>query len=315
MKTTKIVMGMAAAAVMALSLTGCMGLGNALGNVNIGVGGKNTSISAECVATVNFENTSNEKARGMQSFANKKKGITTNITMKNLTSNSSNPGVMGLVFDKTKNSDGTYNFCLFGVRNNGGHAQAYITYFRNVAEADFTADNFGKTPGPDQTDIEGWKKGVSSANDVNGFVQLNEIKVENDELSFVVEIEALKKTASKDAENEEEFAADANNAYNVRIYKTPVTDGKVDLSKFKGLSNKTGDAKSAVTGEAIYSVVIPRASVDAANDKTIEAEMGFYANVYEGQTLSGVWNVADMKHDPNVAKTVSTEDSFIKIEY
>lgn len=313
MKTTKIVMGMAAAAVLAL--TGCMAPGKALGSVNIAVGGKNASISAECVATVNFENTSNEKARGMQSFANKKKGITTNITMKNLTSNSSNPGVMGLVFDKTKNSDGTYNFCLFGVRNNGGHAQAYITYFRNVAEADFTADNFGKTPGPDQTDITGWKKGGTSAGDVNGFVQLGDITVENDELSFVVEIEALKKTASKDAENEEEFAADANNAYNVRIYETPVTDGKVDLSKFKGLSNKTGTEKSAVTSTAKYSVVIPRASVDAANDKTIEAEMGFYANVYEGQTLNGVWNVADMKHDPNVAKTASTEDSFIKIEY
>lgn len=315
MKTTKIVMGMAAAAVMALSLTGCMGLGDALGNVKIGVGDKDTSISAECVATVNFENTSNEKARGMQTFENKKKGITTNITMKNLTSNSSNPGVMGLVFDKTKNSDDTYNFCLFGVRNNGGHAQAYITYFRNVAEADFTADNFGKTPGPDQTDITGWKKGSSSAGDVNGFVQLNDIKVENGELSFVVEIEALKKTASKDDDNEESYAGDTNNAYNVRIYKTPVTDGKMDLSKFKGLSNKTGDAKSAVTGDAIYSVVIPRASVDAATDKEIEAKMGFYANVYEGQTLNGVWNVADMKHDPNVAKTASSDDSFIKIEY
>ena len=102
MKTTKILKGVAIAA-MTLSLTGCMGLGNSLGNVNIAVGDGDKAINAECVATVNFKNDSNEKARGMQFFANKKKGITTNITMKNLTSNSSNPGVMGLVFDKTKN--------------------------------------------------------------------------------------------------------------------------------------------------------------------------------------------------------------------
>lgn len=315
MKTTKIVMGMAAAAVMALSLTGCMGLGNSLGNVNIAVGDGDKAINAECVATVNFKNDSNEKARGMQFFANKKKGITTNITMKNLTSTSSNPGVMGIAFDFTQNKDKTYNFCLFGVRNNDGHAQAYITYFRNVAEADFTADNFGKTQGPDQTDITGWKEGNSSANENNGFVQLNNIKVENGELSFVVEIEALKKTASDDNETGESYPADSNNAYNVRIYETPVINGKIDLSKFNNLSNKKGDEKSSVTNAAIYSVVIPRSSVDATNDKIIEEQMGFYANVYEGQTLNGVWNVADMKHDPNVAKTASDNDSFIKIEY
>ena len=60
---------------------------------------------------------------------------------------------------------------------------------------------------------------------------------------------------------------------------------------------------------------IPRAKVDATTDKAIQAQMGFYANVYGGKTLTGEWIIADMKHDPNVAKTASDNDSFIKIEY
>ena len=43
--------------------------------------------------------------------------------------------------------------------------------------------------------------------------------------------------------------------------------------------------------------------------------MGFYANVYGGQTLTGEWLVFDIDHQPNVAKTASDNDSFIKIEY
>ena len=58
MKTTKILKGVAIAA-MTLSLTGCMGLGNSLGNVNIAVGDGDKAINAECVATVNFKNDSN----------------------------------------------------------------------------------------------------------------------------------------------------------------------------------------------------------------------------------------------------------------
>ena len=120
MKTTKIVMGMAAAAVMAVSLTGCIMPGKSLGFTEIKVDGKNNSAIGQIAkGTIDFTNNdANKYCRGIQLFSNKKKGITTKIELQNLTANTSNPGVMGIAFDFTQNKDKTYNFCLFGMRNN-----------------------------------------------------------------------------------------------------------------------------------------------------------------------------------------------------
>ena len=319
MKTTKILKGVAIAA-MTLSLTGCIMPGKSLGFTEIKVDGKNNSAIGQIAkGTIDFTNNDASKyCRGIQLFSNKKKGITTKIELQNLTANTSNPGVMGIAFDFTQNKDKTYNFCLFGMRNNGGHIQAYVTYYKNVAEEDFTKENFGKpivsgaADTDEQKDITGWvAKNSASINESNGFVQLNGFTISNKSESLVVEIEALN---SKEASsvNEEEIAVDANNAYKVRIYEVPA-DG--NLTTFNNLSNKKDSAKTDITNTAKAELAIPRAKVDATTDKAIQAQMGFYANVYGGETLTGEWIVADMKHDPNVAKTAATEDSFIKIEY
>ena len=106
MKTTKIVMGMAAAAVMALSLTGCIMPGKSLGFTEIKVDGSNdNSIGQIAKGTIDFTNNDpNKYCRGIQLFSNKKKGITTKIELQNLTENTSNPGVMGIAFDFTQNN-------------------------------------------------------------------------------------------------------------------------------------------------------------------------------------------------------------------
>ena len=319
MKTTKILKGVAIAA-MTLSLTGCIMPGKSLGFTEIKVDGKNNSAIGQIAkGTIDFTNNDSSKyCRGIQLFSNKKKGITTKIELQNLTANTSNPGVMGIAFDFTQNKDKTYNFCLFGMINNGGHIQAYVTYYKNVAEEDFTKGNFGKpivsgvADTDEQKDITGWiAKNSASINESNGFVQLNDFTISNKSESLVVEIEALN---SKEASsvNEEEIAVDADNAYKVRIYEVP-EDG--NLTKFNDLSNKKGAAKTTITSTAKAELAIPRAKVDATTDKAIQAQMGFYANVYGGKTLTGEWIIADMKHDPNVAKTASDNDSFIKIEY
>lgn len=320
MKTTKIVMGMAAAAVMALSLTGCIMPGKSLGFTEIKVDGKNNSAIGQIAkGTIDFTNNDpNKYCRGIQLFSNKKKGITTKIELQNLTENTSNPGVMGIAFDFTQNKDKTYNFCLFGMKNNVGHIQAYVTYYKNVAEEDFTKENFGKpivsgvADTDEQKDITGWvDKNSPSINESNGFVQLNGFTISNNSESLVVEIEALNSTATSSV-NEEEIAVDAKNAYNVRIYEVP-EDG--NLTKFNDLSNKKAEDKTTITSTAKAELAIPRAKVDATTDKAIQAQMGFYANVYGGKTLTGEWIIADMKHDPNVAKTASDNDSFIKLNF
>ena len=319
MKTTKILKGVAIVA-MTLSLTGCIMPGKSLGFTEIKVDGKNNSAIGQIAkGTIDFTNNdANKYCRGIQLFSNKKKGITTKIELQNLTADTSNPGVMGIAFDFTQNKDKTYNFCLFGMRNNCGHIQAYVTYYKNVAEEDFTKENFGKPVVSDvantdeQKDIEGWiAKNSAKIEESKGFVQLNDFTISNKSESLVVEIEALN-SKEESSGNDEKIAVDANNAYKVRIYKVP-EDG--NLTDFNDLSNKQGDAKTTITSTAKVELAIPRAKVDATTDKAIQAQMGFYANVYGGKTLTGEWIIADMKHDPNVAKTASDNDSFIKLNF
>lgn len=299
MKTTKIVMGMAAAAVMAL--TSCVFPGKGLGNVPITTDEKtNTTTKAEVTGTVDFTNTdSSEYARGMQTFQNKKKGITAKVVMKNVTA-SSNPGAMGLVFDMQK-KDGLLDFGTVGFKNENGKVCYYVAYYEGVSEADFGKQNFG-VPDSARTDIVDW--GTSAARNpesVIGSIGING----NKELACVIEIEAQSPTGT---------LTDESPAYIIRVYADEDGDGTV--SKFKGLSNKSTSEKDAIHTLAKKTVPITRGQIKATKEgRTVQNMMGFYANVYGGQTLTGEWLVADIDHDPNVAKTAATEDSFIKIEY
>lgn len=291
MKTTKILKGVAIAA-MTLSLTGCVLPGKGLGNVPITTDEKtNNTTKAEVTGTVDFTNTdSSEFARGMQTFQNKKKGITAKVVMENVTA-SSNPGCMGLVFDMQKNEDGLLDFCNVGFKNNSGKPYVYVSYFEGVSEADFSKKNFG-VPDSSRTDILDWT-------DIDG------IDINNKELACVIEIEAQSPTGT---------LTDESPAYIIRVYADEDGDGTV--SKFKGLSDKTEPEKSKIHDLAKKSVTITRGQVKAGKTgRTVQNKMGFYANVYGGQTLTGEWLVADIEHQPNVAKTAATEDSFIKIEY
>lgn len=289
MKTTKIVMGMAAAAVMAL--TSCVFPGKGLGNVPITTDEKtNNTTKAEVTGTVDFTNTdSSEFARGMQTFQNNKKGITAKVVMENVTA-SSNPGCMGLVFDMQKNGDGLLDFCNVGFKNNNGKPCVYVSYFEGVSEADFSKQNFG-VPVSQRTDILDW-------------TSIGGINISEKELAIVIEVEAIKAGAEP---------KDTDKAYTIRIYKDEDGDGTV--TTFKGLSNKSDDEKKEIHNKSKKSIDITRGQVKASKERTIQNKMGFYANVYGGQTLTGKWLVADIDHQPNVAKTASDNDSFIKIEY
>lgn len=291
MKTTKILKGVAIAA-MTLSLTGCVLPGKGLGNVPITTDEKtNNTTKAEVTGTVDFTNSDTSKyARGMQTFQNKKDGITAKVVMENVTA-SSNPGCMGLVFDMKKNDIGDlWNFCNVGFKNNSGKPCVYVSYFEGVSEADFSKSNFG-VPDSSRTDILDW-------------INIDGIDIKNKELAIVIEVEAIKA----------EKPQDTDNAYIIRIYKDEDGDGTV--TAFKGLSNKSDDEKNAIHNKAKKTINITRGQVKASKqDRRLQEKMGFYANVYGGQTLTGKWLVADIDHQPNVAKTASDNDSFIKIEY
>lgn len=309
MKTTKI-LGIAVAAVAALSFAGCKNANvkNAIGEVTFAYDPKtNATTGAEATANINFTNANeSEYARGMLTFDNKKKGITAKIVMQGLDTNASNPGLMGIVFNMKK-VDGKYNFCVLGFKNNSGHPEAYVSYYTGVSEADFSKQDFGVAKGA-RKDIADW------------FV-LNEVTRDDEgNLSCIVEIEALKASGDTTKGEDEQFAEDGTNAYNIRFYK-----GIEELSYFKGISNKANadyvDDKNSLTkaqlhNKAVKKVQVPRETIGIKKLSEVEAKMGFYANVYGGQTLKGEWQVADIKHNPNVAKTAAdTQDNPLNIKF
>lgn len=315
MKTTKI-LGIAVAAVAALSFASCKNANvkNAIGDVEFTYSPKtNDTTGAEATANVNFTNANeSEYARGMLTFNNKKKGITAKIVMQGLDTNASNPGLMGIVFNMKK-VDGKYNFCVLGFKNNNGHPKAYVSYYTGVSEADFSKQDFGVAESA-RTDIADW------------FV-LNEVTRDNGTLSLVVEIEALKTSADNTVGDEEKFSVDTSNAYNIYFYKD-----EFPLSVYKNISNKPEEGtandekikvdestyvtKKEFHKKAIKTIPVKRGDIGIEKLSEVEAKMGFYANVYGGQTLKGEWQVADMKHNPNVAKTAAdTQDNPLNIKF
>lgn len=316
MKTTKI-LGIAVAAVAALSFASCKNANvkNAIGEVTFEYNPKtNATTGAEATANVNFTNANvSEYARGMLTFNNKKKGITAKIVMQGLDTNASNPGLMGIVFNMKK-VDGKYNFCVLGFKNNGGHPKAYVSYYTGVSEADFSKQDFGVAE--------------SARKDIADWFDLNEItRVADGNLSLVVEIEALKSSKDDTTGDGEKFSVDETYAYNIYFYKD-----EFPLSAYKDISNKPEEGtenddkikisdseyitKKAFHERAKRKIQVKRGEIGIENLNEVEAKMGFYANVYGGQTLKGEWQVADMKHNPNVAKTAAdTQDNPLNIKF
>lgn len=315
MKTTKI-LGIAVAAVAALSFASCKNANvkNAIGDVEFTYSKKqNTTTGAEATANVNFTNPNDsEYARGMLTFDNKKKGITAKIVMQGLDTNASNPGLMGIVFNMKK-VDGKYNFCVLGFKNKNGHPEAYVSYYTGVSEADFSKQDFGVAE--------------SARKDIADWFVLNEVTRDNGTLSLVVEIEALKASSDTTVGDGEKFSVNATNAYNIYFYKD-----ELPLSAYNNISNKPEEGtandekikiaedeyitKKEFHNKAIKTISVKRGDIGIEKLSEVEAKMGFYANVYGGQTLKGEWQVADMKHNPNVAKTAAdTQDNPLNIKF
>lgn len=294
MKKTNLLIGIAVAA-MSLSLSGCMLANGSFGNNIIDYSSKkNNTTNAEATASINKKNESaTEFIRGMRTFDRNKKGITARIVMENA---ESEPGVMGIVFDMKKNSDKTVNFVLLGVGYKDNAPRTYISVYRNVKEEYLDKKDLGTEEAGSpttRTDIK-----ITGANAANYFYFDNTL-LNGTTLNVVVEIQALTE------------AEDSTNAYAVRYYK----ENGEDLTTYIGLSEKTNADAPSVRSSAIKTVMIPRDKIDNSTG-TVQEKMGFYANVYGYKTLKGEWQVADMAHQPNVAKTAADDDdSFIKLNF
>lgn len=326
MKAKKIVLGIAVAA--AVVFTSCKDMGGALGTVPISEEGKNETTNAEVTGTVNYENTTDQYARGMKLFTNKKKGIVLKFQLQDLTSKDQNPGLLGLVFDMEKNKDGTYNFVVFGMRNEKGSPRYYITYYRNISESAFSSSDFGvkkenhkEVKEHNSIDASFFFSNEPVAVDIVDWTDLTAItRTKDNTLNLGICVQPLK--ASKD--DTDEGKEDENNAYNIYLYNAD----DVDVAKLGTVKEPTKSGDQDISANILNKdkpIQIPRKLIGAGkweqngtfkpSSKKPQGQMGFYANVYGNQTLKGEWQVADIEHEPNLSRVAeSNQDNPLNIQ-
>lgn len=277
-KITRILMGAVVAAT--LCFTGCMAADDFLDDEIIKYDTKNQEDGAEAVGSVDYTNETDSMKRTLRIMTFKKKDIALNVIMENKNADS---GLMGIIFNKTDNKDGTINFILLGYKAEGGVPIATLTAYKNISKEDFEAEYFGtgKEPlastkgeeyhnaiGPASIDFfpgNGWK------NLGNSFVDGNNLKV-----GFVV------------------TAKEGDTPYEIRMYAGKTVD---ELNDIADAIASTKEDDDEVIGSQVP-ISITNDMLNRSETSKIEAEIGFYANVYGNKTLKGQWRVADISHNP-----------------
>lgn len=274
----KILMGGAVALALAVAFAGCKNANDTVGEAEMisYTSSTNSTTKAEATASIDYPNMTGDYVRGMRLFNNQKKGISANVVMTGLDSNNANPGLMGIVFDMEQDkTTKAYDFIMVGYKNKSGKACATVTYYRNVSESNFSANNFGATMKNNQSDFKtAAENGESVSLDFLDWTDL-ECTIADKKLSLGIVITPFSGTTD---------------AYKINFYT-----GKT-CAELKTLANDTQDARDNAD---LYVLTITNENISKTNKKTPEGKMGFYANVYTGQTLKGEWQVADITHNPN----------------
>lgn len=261
---------LAGTAVLLASLVGCtMQLGG--GAIKVAAG--NTS------ATVDYTNEDTSNVfRSMELTPQKHYGSDVVITVHpNDGSRTDGNGMMGYVFNEEE-KDGLYNFCIagFGVLKNGT-PRIYVSCYKNIDPENLNAENFGA--------------GTAKNSDDN---YINANTAAEREIRQLDPAENVTKTNCKVDED----------TYKVGIRVKQMADGTYKVYYF-GYDKITNDNKinvenveNDVTAEqnaCLFKTEINPALINQTT-KT-QGYLGFYCNVYGGETLSGEWKVSGYDHE------------------
>ena len=269
-KITKVLM--AAVAVSTICFAGCKMADDVIGGDFIDYTTKfNKETGAEATASIDYTNETDDIERGIRLLDDKVKDIAVNVVMEDA---KKAPGFMSVIFNKTENEDGTLNFIALGFNSKdttGNKAKIACTYYKNVDTADFKEANFGRS-GADCKEIivNTWFKSNISP-DAEG--KLN--------VGFVI-------TANK-----------GSDPYTVRIYANKTAKELNAIADAIG-SEKTDDDDVIGTPEKEFNITAAELGLERDDDSAkIDEGIGFYANVYEGKTLKGEWQVGDISFNPD----------------
>lgn len=285
MKMTKKILTVAVVAAALFGLAGCENVfDKEIGDVdwkNKGTADGNKTY------VVNQTNESTEhKLRGMKrvGFLPRAQG-TCVVKLLEQTATSSD-GVVGFATSVEKNKDankdnyGTYNFLLVGVRNSSSGADTYVSYFCNIKEEEMSSINFGAyNPNTKET-----------------------IKKDSfDEkcmTPYEIELVDLGTPVPGVVRKDGELA--------VAIRFTGKKDGSVLIEWSGDFKESSEDAHCEIKTVAdSFSVTKADVGIDLAN---VGGAFWTYANVYEGKTLNGKWDIYDISWSK--ARSIADDDTF-----
>lgn len=272
--TKKFLLGGAVLLAATMMFTGCPDL---LGNDDIFKYTDATYESAAGTATVEYDNTESDSIkRGIRFLKTKRTGVTAIITMENQTDTSLD-GMLGIAFGAIENDNG-WDFCVTGTQCLTGKGNAYISSFHNIDEDNFDSSNFGA-----------WDE---TKNDEKGAAITKTTYDEKVTTSYEIEIA----TYSNRTANYVNSVRQSEGTYSIAVQVLPneAKDGGYKVSYYKVDDiDEVGKVKENVS--AIYTKEIGNASTGLKNS---EQKLGFYANIYKGQSLKGSIKLLDVNGNP-----------------
>ena len=255
--------------------------------------------------SIDYTNESEDTTRGFKTLQTKHLDAICHIetTVTELKGdNAKASGTMGYIFNVVKAEDGTYSFSIAGARYNqkSGDVEAYVETFKGIA-ADKLEEN-----------LTGGKKatGLSYGDTAFGFTLVEKTDVnrllaaqteEPKKLDLWIDLVANGK-AKKDDTAAPKGRGGKEGTYTVTFYwKDPVRQSSAtsyDLT----YGEAKGAAPTTFAEGFLKSCTIEAADVNAAYDAekgltSMQSDVGFYANVYAGQTLKGTWKLDEIKKE------------------
>lgn len=269
--TKKILLGGAVLLAATMMFTGCpQQLGNKLIDISEAFDSKT---KANATGSIDYTNETDTDNRGMELLRTKHEGMFAKIALNELTDDSTNPGVMGLVFgltDEKKDDDGNklYDFYLVGIRNDNGKLRTYLSKYTNISEDQFDDKNFGAEVNATTGASE---KELVKVNTYQNYIRNTDKK----------NMEVAIKINPKD---DGSYTIDWYNADDLNCAE--LVDENASLTK---IGPQSFDISNKVTGYT--------------KKEDLDLKIGFYANVYSTKnngsgSMKGKWYLADLEGNP-----------------
>lgn len=199
----------------------------------------------------------------------------------------SGDGLMGIIFDMDKNDDGTWNFLVVGTGANNKKDLTYASYFVNISEDELDSKNFGCSKTKSTIDDARAEKGKGTPYEV---LLLNDADLSLNILNANDKLYSTKE--------------ETNDTYSVKITVTPVMSSgsftkNYEVKFWPATAELELDdngqivIKNSATAIRTLSLTNYLETAPANKEAFPQNLMGYYANIYAGQTLTGTWELGN----------------------